>query len=134
MAKSTRESPTELELLILKILWVDSPQTARQIREVLATGGRDLAHTSVITTLQKMVDKRQLNQLDPVEGKAFRFEPLVSDQQVSRGMLGDIVERVFDGSAEAVMLSLFDVAELDDAALKSLRKAFNQKLKEKSNE
>lgn len=134
MAKSTRESPTELELLILKILWVNSPRTARQIREALAIGGRGLAHTSVITTLQKMVDKRQLNQLDPVEGKAFRFEPLVSDQQVSRGMLGDIVDRVFDGSAEAVMLSLFDVAELDDEALKSLRKAFNQKLKEKSNE
>jgi len=134
MAKSTRESPTELELLILKILWVDSPQTARQIRDALAIGGRDLAHTSVITTLQKMVHKRQLSQLDPVEGKAFRFEPLVSDQQVSRGMLGDIVERVFDGSAEAVMLSLFDVAELDDEALKSLRKAFNQKLKEKSHE
>ncbi len=134
MAKSTRESPTELELLILKILWVDSPQTARQIRDALVIGGRDLAHTSVITTLQKMVDKRQLSQLDPVEGKAFRFEPLVSDQQVSRGMLGDIVERVFDGSAEAVMLSLFDVAELDDEALKSLRKAFNQKLKEKSHE
>ena len=49
-------------------------------------------------------------------------------------MLGDLVERVFDGSAEAVMLSLFDVAELDDEALKSLRKAFNQKLKEKSSE
>jgi len=134
MAKSTRESPTELELLILKILWVDSPQTARQIRDALAIGGRDLAHTSVITTLQKMVDKRQLSQLDPVEGKAFRFEPLISDQQVSRGMLGDIVERVFDGSAEAVMLSLFDVADLDADALKSLRKAFNQKLKEKSHE
>ena len=133
MAKSTRESPTDLELLILKILWEDSPQTARKIREALAIGGRDLAHTSVITTLQKMVDKQQLSQLDPVEGKAFRFEPLVSDQQVSRGMLGDIVDRVFDGSAEAVMLSLFDVAELDDEALKSLRKAFNQKLKEKSN-
>ena len=134
MAKSTRESPTELELLILKILWVDSPQTARQIRDALAIGGRDLAHTSVITTLQKMVDKQQLSQLDPVEGKAFRFEPLVTDQQVSRGMLGDIVDRVFDGSAEAVMLSLFDVTELDDQALKSLRKAFNQKLKEKSHE
>ena len=133
MAKSTRESPTELELLILKILWENSPQTARQIRDALAIGGRDLAHTSVITTLQKMVEKQQLSQLDPVEGKAFRFEPLVSDQQVSRGMLGDIVDRVFDGSAEAVMLSLFDVAELDDEALKSLRKAFNQKLKEKSN-
>jgi BlaI family penicillinase repressor len=134
MARSSSENPTELELLILKILWEQSPQTARQIRDALAIGGRDLAHTSVITTLQKMVDKQQLNQLDPVEGKAFRFEPRVSDQQVSRGMLGDIVDRVFDGSAEAVMLSLFDVAELDDEALKSLRKAFNQKLKEKSNE
>jgi BlaI family penicillinase repressor len=134
MARSTSENPTELELLILKILWEQSPQTARQIRDALAIGGRDLAHTSVITTLQKMVDKQQLNQLEPVEGKAFRFEPLVSDQKVSRGMLGDIVDRVFDGSAEAVMLSLFDVAELDDEALKSLRKAFNQKLKEKSNE
>ena len=134
MARSTSENPTQLELLILKILWEQAPQTARQIRDALAAGGRDLAHTSVITTLQKMVDKQQLNQLDPVEGKAFRFEPLVSDQQVSRGMLEDIVDRVFDGSAEAVMLSLFDVAELDDAALKSLRKVFNQKLKEKSNE
>ena len=110
MARSSSENPTELELLILKILWEQAPQTARQIRDALAIGGRDLAHTSVITTLQKMVDKQQLNQLDPVEGKAFRFEPRVSDQQVSRGMLGDIVERVFDGSAEAVMLSLFDVA------------------------
>jgi len=134
MARSTSEYPTELELLILKILWEQAPQTARQIRDALAIVGRDLAHTSVITTLQKMVDKQQLNQLDPVESKAFRFEPLVSDQQVSRGMLGDIVNRVFDGSAEAVMLSLFDVTELDDEALKSLRKAFNQKLKEKSNE
>jgi BlaI family penicillinase repressor len=134
MAKRKRDSPTELELLILKVVWENSPQTARQIRDALAERGRDLAHTSVITTLQKMVDKRQLRQLDPVEGKAFRFEPLVSDQQISRGMLGDLVERVFDGSAEAVMLSLFDVAELDDDALKSLRRAFNQKLKEKGNE
>ena len=79
MAKAKRESPTELELMILKIVWEDSPQTARQIRDALAERGRDLAHTSVITTLQKMVDKRQLSQLDPTEGKAFRFEPLVSD-------------------------------------------------------
>ena len=134
MARSPSDYPTELELQILKVLWESSPQTARQIRDALAERGRDLAHTSVITTLQKMVDKLQLDQLDPVEGKAFRFAPLISDQQVSRGMLGDLVERVFDGSAEAVMLSLFDVSELDEEALKRLRKAFNQKLKEKSHE
>ena len=134
MARVASEYPTELELQILKVLWENSPQTARQIREVLAERGRDLAHTSVITTMQKMVDKQQLAQLDPVEGKAFRFSPRISDQQVSCGMLGDLVDRVFDGSAEAVMLSLFDVSELDVDALRRLRKAFNQKLKEMSHE
>jgi BlaI family penicillinase repressor len=134
MARNASEKPTELELLILKILWEQAPQTARQIRQALADGGRDLAHTSVITTLQKMVDKEQLNQLDPVAGKAFRFEPRVSDEQVTRGMLGEFVDRVFDGSAEAVMLSLFDASDLDEDAIKRLRRAFNQKLRELSNE
>jgi hypothetical protein len=72
--------------------------------------------------------------LNKLFGWLFHFEPLISDEQVSRGMLGDLVNRIFDGSAEAVMLSLFDVSELDEDALKRLRKAFNQKLKEKSHE
>ena len=127
-------SPSELELQILKVLWEQSPLTARQIREQLDERGRPLAYTSVITTVQRMVDKDLLKQLDPTEGKAFRFEPRVSDQQVTRGMLGEFVDRVFDGSAEAVVLSLFDAAELDEETVKRLRKAFNQKLRELSNE
>ena len=59
------ENPTELELVILKVLWDQSPLTARQIREVLAERGRELAHTSVITMLQRMVDKGQVDQLAP---------------------------------------------------------------------
>ena len=127
-------SPSELELQILKVLWGQSPLTARQIREHLEERGRPLVYTSVITTVQRMVDKQQLKQLDPTEGKAFRFEPRVSDQQVTRGMLGEFVDRVFDGSVEAVMLSLFDAAELDEETVKRLRKAFNQKLREMNNE
>ena len=131
MSRFLREYPTELELLMLKVLWEQSPLTARQIRDELAERGRDLAHTSVITTLQKMVDKRQLKQLDPVEGKALRFAPRLTEKDVSQRMLGDLVNRVFDGSAEALMVSLFDVSELDDDGLKRLRRAFNQKMREK---
>jgi len=126
------ENPTELELLILKVLWEQSPLTARQIREVLAMRARELAHTSVITMLQRMVDKGQLDQLDPEVGKAFRFAPLLSEADVSERMLGDLIDRVFDGSAEAVMLSLFDVSDLDDDSLKRLRRAFNRKMREKN--
>jgi len=124
--------PTELELLILKVLWEQAPLTARQIREQLAQRGRPLAYTSVITTVQRMVDKRQLNQIEPTAGKAFRFAPRVAEHEVSQRMLGDLVDRVFDGSAEAVMLGLFDVAELDAKSLRRLRRAFDQKLREKT--
>jgi BlaI family transcriptional regulator, penicillinase repressor len=127
------DNPTELELLILKVLWEQSPLTARQIREWLAKRGRKLAHTSVITMLQRMVDKGQLGQLDPEIGKAYRFVPCLSETDVSGRMLGDLVDRVFDGSAEAVMLSLFDVSDLDGDSLKRLRRAFNQKMREQNN-
>lgn len=131
MARSTPEHPTQLELQLLKILWEESPLTARQLRETLAAQDRDLAHTSVITTLQKMVDKGQLEQLDPVEGKAYRFAPRVSQKSVARGMLGDLVRRLFDGSREAAVLTLFDGADLDEQALKRLRRAINQAVREK---
>ncbi len=126
MARSAPEYPTQLELQLLKILWERSPQTARQLRDALAERGRDLAHTSVITTLQKMVDKGQLEQLDPVEGKAYHFAPRLSQKSVARGMLGDLVNRLFDGSREAAVMTLFDTSELDESTLKRLRRAVNQ--------
>ena len=130
MARPNSEYPTALELQILKVLWEQSPQTVREVRDALAVAGRDLAHTSVITTLGTMVDKDQLEKLDPAQGKAFRFAPLIQREDVSRDMLGDLFERVFDRSAEAVMLSLFGVTELDEQELAGLRKLLNQKMRE----
>ena len=130
MARPNSEYPTELELQILKVLWDAEPMTVREVRDELASGGRDLAHTTVITMLSTMVDKCQIEKLEPIQGKAFRFSPLIQRDEVSKGMLGDLVERVFDGSAAAVMLSLFDVKELNEDELASLRKLLNKKMRE----
>lgn len=131
MSRPSSENPTELELQILTILWGKSPQTVRNVRDALADQGRDLVHTSVITTLGTMVEKRQLERLDPVEGKAFRFAPVLAQDEVSRKMLGDLKERVFGGSAESIMLSLFDLEDVDEVEIKRLRRMLNQKLKER---
>lgn len=131
MARSMSEHPTELELQILKILWdSETPLTVREVRVQLAELGRELAHTTVITTLGKMVEKSQLEKLPPTQGKAFRFSPLIARDAVSREMLGDLVNRVFDGSAAAVMLSLFDVSDMDEDELKELRKLLNRRMRE----
>lgn len=128
MPRPRSEHPTELELQILKVLWERHPQTVRDVRQALAEGGRPLAHTSVITTLNVMVRKNYLSR--SMQGKACLFEPCVSRDTATRRMLDDLVQRVFDGSARTVMLNLFDAADLDADDLKELRRLINQKAKE----
>jgi predicted transcriptional regulator len=128
MVRPKSDHPTELELQILKILWQKAPLPVREVRDALAAGGRDLAHTTVITTLNVMVRKRYLRR--SMEGKACLFAPRLSQEEVSKQMLGDVVNRLFDGSAKAVVLSLFDCTELNPAELKELRRLIDQKAKE----
>jgi BlaI family transcriptional regulator, penicillinase repressor len=130
MARPKSDHPTELELQILKVLWQRSPLRVREVREALATAGRDLAHTSVITTLNVMVRKRYLRRT--MQGNACLYEPCTSREEASQRMLGDLVDRVFDGSAKAVLLSLFDSADLSAADLKELRQIIKQRTREKS--
>ena len=127
MARPPSEHPTELELKILKILWERSPLPVREIRQDLAAAGHNIAHTSTITTLNTMVGKQYLKR--QMQGNACLFAPRVSRQEVSRRMLGDIVRRVFDGSAKEVVLSLFGQAEIPEDELKELRSLINRKLK-----
>ncbi|MBI2826768.1 MAG: BlaI/MecI/CopY family transcriptional regulator [Planctomycetia bacterium] len=130
MARPKSAHPTELELQILKLLWERSPMTVREVREGLAATGRELAHTSVITTLNAMTRKKYLRR--SMQGNACLFAPRLGRLEASQRMLADVVERVFDGSAKAVMLSLFDCAALNAADLNELRQLINQKTREQS--
>ena len=81
----------------------------------------------MITTLNTMVSKRLLKRRKA--GKAYLFAPRVERTAITGGMLGDVMQRAFDGSAAAVMLSLFDQADLDADDLRELRTLINRKLK-----
>lgn len=128
MPRPASNFPTELELSLLKLLWEEAPLPVREIRSRLANAGRDIAHTSVITTLNTMVDKGFLKRTKV--RNAFLFAPRVKRDEVSRGMLVDLVDKVFDGSASAVILSLFDSSKIDRDELEELRCLFEQNVKE----
>ena len=130
MVRPASEHPTGLELQILKVLWDRAPMMVRDVRQALAEMGRDIAHTSVITTLNTMVDKRFLKRKN--QGKAFLFSPRVKRDRVCEQMLGDVLNRVFDGSPAAMMLSLFNVSDIDETELKELRQIINRKAKRQS--
>lgn len=128
MARPTSKYPTELELLILKVLWREAPLLARDVQAALATDGRDLAKTSIITTLNTMVAKRYLSRTK--QGNMYLFAPKISESEVGDRVMGDVVDRVFDGSTSAVLLKLFEVKEVDPEELKELRKIIDRKLKD----
>lgn len=130
MVRPPSGNPTELELEILKILWRCGPLSVRQVRQELAAGPslRRLAHTSVITMLNIMVRKSYLRRV--AQGKGYIFHPRVQEQEVSRGMLHDLVERLFEGSTTAAMLQLLETSDLDEREIEKLRKLIGRQAKE----
>ena len=106
MARSKSKHPTELELEILKVLWKEGELSVRQVREFLAASGRDLAHTTLITMLNLMTEKKYVSRKP--KANSYLFRPKITQEKVSRGMASDLVTRVFGGSPSALMLSLLD--------------------------
>ncbi len=132
MANRSSEYPTELELQILQVLWDDSPLPASDVQQRLEKGRahRKLTYSSVITVLNVMVGKKYLKRKK--QGKAFLYSPLVSEDDVSSGMLGDLVNRAFEGSASSLMLNLLEQGDMDPAELKTIRNMINRIVREQS--
>lgn len=131
MARPGSDYPTELELEILKILWDKSPLLVREVRARLEErANRVLSHSSVITMLNIMVRKGYLKRRK--EGKSFLFIPRVEKREIVGGIMGDLMSRVFDGSASALVLNLIETADLDADEMRELRRLINRKAKEQS--
>lgn len=127
MTRPPSRYPTELELEILKILWCDGPSSVRQVRDAL-TDFRDLAYTSVMTIMTIMTRKGYLKRSR--KGKSYTYTPLATEEETARGIVGDLVDRVFGGSAAAAVMQLLDTTDIDEAELADLRDLIDRRVKE----
>lgn len=94
-------TPTGRELEILKVLWELGPSSVREVHKRLKPEDReDLAYNTVQTLLRLMEVKRLVRH--HVEGRTFVYTPLFSREESASRYL----DRVFDGAASQLMLSL----------------------------
>jgi len=110
MARPKTTELTTRELEVMHTFWESGPLPILEVREQLARAGRNLAYTTVATLVRILVDKgflRQINELRP-----FIYQPIREYEEVSRRLLGDLVERVFLGSREQLLVQLMEDKEL----------------------
>lgn len=118
MPRPKNEYPTPAELEVLQLLWDHGALTVRQVMEHTKD---QRAYTSVMSLMNVMAEKGMLER-EP-EGRAFRYLPVVQRSDTVGDMLGDLLSRAFDGSAEQLMVHLLDNAKPDGDELAEIRRA-----------
>ena len=105
---------TEQELEIMKIVWDLERATVRDVYETILKQRR-IAYTTVMTMMKILETKGYLKKSQ--EDRAYVYRPSQPKQSVIRGMVRDFVNRVFNGSAEPLLVHLVEEKGLTDKEL-----------------
>ncbi len=121
MARPRQDDPTPAELEILKILWArGGSASVRDVFEIVNRASTPRrAYTSVMSLLGVMTAKGLLRRR--AHGRAFFYEPASPREQTLRLMLGETLNRVYNGSASLLVAHLLDQSHPSGAELKQIR-------------
>ena len=124
MARPAAKELTDRELEIMQVFWKRGAITAQQARDELASTGIDLAYTTVATLVRILADKGFLTQ--STSERPFLYVPARSYEEVSRRLLGDLVDRVFQGSRELLLIRLLEKKKLTAKERARLREVLGE--------
>jgi BlaI family penicillinase repressor len=123
MARPKEDQPTPAELEVLKVLWDQGPSTVRDVMDVL-NRRRRRAYTSVMSLLNVMTDKGLLSRKP--QGRAFLYQAKAPREKTLGGMVDDLLGRVFEGSASALVARLLDQSSPTAAELEEIRRTIDE--------
>ena len=104
----------------MKIVWLLEKATVRDVYEALLER-RKIAYTTVMTMMKILEQKQYLRKTQ--EDRAYLYRPARPKQQVIRGMVREFVDRVFNGSAQPLLLHLVEDRRLTEAELREIERA-----------
>ena len=110
MARPAAKDLTERELEVMHVFWGRREATAAEVRDCLAAAGLDRAYTTVANLVRILHEKGFLEAANAE--RPFRYRPVRTYEDVSGRLLGDVLERVFRGSREQLLLRLVGQGKL----------------------
>ncbi len=119
--KKTTDSLTPLELQIMQVLWSEGPGNVQQVQKNLATQ-TEFAYNTVQTMLNILERKGRVERT--LDGRAFVYRAVVSEETVLAQAVRDLVERTFGGSSEELVMSLIKSRQVDPKRIADLSRRF----------
>jgi predicted transcriptional regulator len=106
---------TPLELKIMQVLWRLGPCQVQAVQQELEG---ELAYTTVQTMLNVLHKKARVTRR--LCGRAFEYRAAVTEEKTLGSAVTDLVERMFGGSPEELVMSLVKSRQLDAGRLAKL--------------
>jgi predicted transcriptional regulator len=123
--KKAPDSLTPLELQIMQVLWREGPGNVQHVQRNLPAS-TDLAYTTVQTMLNVLQRKGRVRRT--LNGRAFDYRAVVSEEKILGQAVRDLVERMFGGSSEELVMSLIKSREIDLERLAELSRQMNTRV------
>ncbi len=115
MARRVNEQLTPLELELMQALWAGGPSTVAEVQGRMAG---EQAYTTVQTMLNILERKGRVKHV--LKGKAYVYRALVTREKAMGSAMRDMLQRMFGGSAEALLLSLMEAERIEPEELERL--------------
>lgn len=109
---------TDLQLDIVRVLWSEGEATVAEVRDRLPES-RNLATTTVATVLSRLEKQNVVTRR--LDGRQYVYRATVTENQVRRSMVADLVGSLFEGDPAALVSHLVSDAELEDGDLERVR-------------
>jgi BlaI family transcriptional regulator, penicillinase repressor len=123
MSHEPLQKPTASELEILRVLWTRGPSTVREVHEALSEQ-KSLGYTTVLKLLQIMTAKGTVRRNE--EQRAHVYEACQPATETKRQLVGDVLERVFEGSASELMIHALEGRRTSKKELEELRRLLDE--------
>jgi len=108
----------------MKVVWRLGDATVRGVYEALRER-RSIAYTTVMTTMKTMEARGHLKKR--VEGRAFVYQAIESQSSALRQIVGDFLDKVFNGSTEPLLAHLVQERRLSQKDLDKIAKMIRNK-------
>ncbi len=117
MTKRDQTGLTKLELQVMQVIWRRGASTVAEVQEGLT---QELAYTTVQTMLNILERKGKLSR--ELQGRAFTYSAAVTEANAVRHAVRDLVDRMFGGSSEELVMNLIRSNEIDAERIAKLSK------------